>query len=193
MKFGNIRQQVFASAQTNNASRLMKEIIYEIGLDLTELLKFSYELLKFDHKQIHAYDLLIGQVFPSTLVKIILSNEWDPYAEKMQVKEECYFNIFADQDHFLNTGSNSRTGKKVHLESTAENIDKLRNQARFKFLMCSSRKDQSIGLSVIHSGGQVLASRDHECAQQSFKSLIFENPGKEGKHRWLLQPVFAKS
>ena len=58
----------------------------------------------------------------------------------------------------------SRTGMKVHLESTAENIDKLRNQARFKFLMCSSRKDQSIGRSVIHSGGQALASRDHECA-----------------------------
>lgn len=70
-------------SQINQANRFVEDVVADLSRNAHDLFRFSFELLKIDQKKQHVHDLLNGQVQPSILVDIIMSNQFNTKAKKM--------------------------------------------------------------------------------------------------------------
>lgn len=73
----------------------------ELSKEADELVAFAYELRKQDVNDKYTYDFLNGQVKPSILVDIIMSNRWNEDAFEMQVQKGTSFRINIGQNSAL--------------------------------------------------------------------------------------------
>ena len=75
----------------NDTERFIVDTVSDISKDVSELLKFAYELRKQDAEDKYSYDILNGQVSPQILVDIFMNNKWDEEEQRMVlVKEQNY-------------------------------------------------------------------------------------------------------
>ena len=70
------------------AKRSLEDIVIELGEDTEQLLRFAYELRKFDKEDEYTMDLLYGNIQPQVLLQIIKANRWNKSESKMEYSGE---------------------------------------------------------------------------------------------------------
>ena len=76
------------SLSISMARRTIENIATRLSTDVLELTRFAYILRKLDIKDEYSEEFLNGNVMPSILVDIILSNKWNPKTNSMQSLKE---------------------------------------------------------------------------------------------------------
>ena len=69
--------------------RNIEDIVTAIGKEPKDLIRFAYELRKFDSgSNKYSYEFLNGQIKPQLMIDIIMSNEWNSKTKQMEVKKQ---------------------------------------------------------------------------------------------------------
>ena len=77
--------------------RGIEDTVMAISKEPDQLVAFAYELRRQDSNDKYSFDFINGNVKPSILTDIIMSNQWDQSEETMIVKKNARFRICIGQ------------------------------------------------------------------------------------------------
>lgn len=73
----SIDEQMNVELLRNKSRRTVEDIVAYVGHRPEHLYEFAYELRKADHNDLYSQNILLGNVKPTILAKILLSNKWN--------------------------------------------------------------------------------------------------------------------
>lgn len=93
MKIDDIEEQAKLDLGLTQAMRGMEDTVMAISKEPDQLVAFAYELRRQDTHDKYSFEFINGNVKPSILTDIIMSNTWDQQEESMKVKKQAKFRI----------------------------------------------------------------------------------------------------
>ena len=89
----NVEQKALVDLGVNRALRNIEEVVTQLQRNPPQLIRFAYELRKYDINDIYSYEFLNGQVHEHVLVEIFMANKWDVSKEQMVYDNRMKFAI----------------------------------------------------------------------------------------------------
>lgn len=111
-KINDIEEQAKLDLGLTQAMRGMEDTVMAISKEPDQLVAFAYELRRQDLEDKYSFEFINGNVKPSILVDIIMSNYWDKDEDCMKVKKTDRFRICIGQTmgiQFKKEGSGGQT------------------------------------------------------------------------------------
>lgn len=94
----------------NNAKGVIVTTVTNLNNDPASLMQFAFELRKLDTTDAYSAEFLRGNLMPSTLVDVILSNHWNAALSSMVPSEDTFYRLVHGQ-YFLCHDASSRDSK----------------------------------------------------------------------------------
>lgn len=89
----NLEEQAAVENMVMKASCQLEQIVMDLSEDTLQLIKFCYHLRKADTEDKYSFEFLNGNVSPSVLVDMIISNKWDSNTNTMKPDSQFTLHI----------------------------------------------------------------------------------------------------